>query len=323
MEKQKEGTLCFPAESRKQYNQPQVLSEADARVKFKYRYVAYGTGFVSAPDFRAICEAEASKARKLYENELALDVGGVCWGFPDGEQKEHLPILDHHFDKAEFPSASAAVLHNALRIREKFAPLKSDAIWLVAHQDPDFDAFCASYLARSILEKKIPAENWQEFGLRPDGWKKGGKGEIDWYNPDLRPFCKEPERRWAVLLAAYASSVDGCRRLGCPKRRALHSILYAAISRGRNYISGDDPRNAGAFEFFDEARKFIVEKELNPLFDSIGPMVHCKTFLLRRIGKFLNRESSQSVYPTRCLPELKTVTSASLRSKWTTKWTFY
>ena len=236
---------------------------------FKYRYVGFGTEFISTSGFRLTSDNEPGEAAKLYENELAVDVGGVCWGLQRGEQPESRTVLDHHFAGAEFPSASAAVLHNAMRIRDKFTSLKSNAIWLVAHQNPDFDAFCASYLARSIIEQKIPAEAWQEFGLRPDGWTKLGDGEIDWFNPDARRFRKDRERRWAVLLAAYASCVDCCRRLACPKQRALHSILYTAIARGRDYESEDDAQKAGALEFFDEARKSIFENELHPLFDSI------------------------------------------------------
>ena len=112
---------------------------------FKYRFVRFGTRFTSADGARPNRSADPAA---LYRNELAVDVGSVCWGL-DGET---LPVLDHHFHRAEgqYPSAAAAVLHNAHNIRELLAN-KDDEIWLVSHQQPDFDAFSAMYLARQII----------------------------------------------------------------------------------------------------------------------------------------------------------------------------
>ncbi len=72
-----------------------------------------------------------------------------------------------------------------------------------------------------------------------------------------------PLESWADLLAAYASAVDNCGRVACIKSRALHSVLYAALKRGRQY------ERTGAVEFFDHVRDTITKHGLNPLSDSI------------------------------------------------------
>ncbi len=227
--------------------------------QFKYRFVPFGTRFAPAPGAPRTDASERPTA--LHENELALDVGGVCWGY-DGEL---LSVLDHHFHRptGQFPSAAAAVLHNAQRIHDRLAGHDGD-VWLVAHQQPDFDAFAAMYLARCILTGEAPTEGWEEFGIGPEGWFRGAR-EINWFMPHVAHL--PDERRWPVLLAAYAACVDNCRRLSSPKNRSLHSILYAALRRGRNYAD----ETSGATEFFDEAREAIrrPEQRLNPLFDSV------------------------------------------------------
>ena len=136
-------------------------------MQFKYRYVAYGTSFVAASGQRKAVDAPPDK---LYENELVVDVGGVCWGV-GGEQRS---VIDHHFHRSEnqFPSASAAVLHNATRIWSRFAGRggDGDTFWFVTHREPDFDAYCAMYLAREILLSGIPFDGWEAFGLDAEGW---------------------------------------------------------------------------------------------------------------------------------------------------------
>jgi hypothetical protein len=234
-------------------------------MNFKYRYVGYGTVFKRAEGLRdrvGRSEEDPFAPSRLFANELVVDVGGVCWGY-EGEES---PIIDHHFRRekgGQFPSAAAAVLHNAVRIHERFKDCNG-ILWLVTHDQPDFDAYCAAYLARCILEGAIPAEGWETFGVRPEGWfpeeKKSEKKSIDWFKPRLDGL--PPERRWPILLAAYAACVDNCKRLSCPKERALHSVLYAAMRRGRDFGS------TGAVEFFNEARA-AMEKGLNPLCDSL------------------------------------------------------
>ena len=68
----------------------------------------------------------------------------------------------------------------------------------------------------------------------------------------------------ALLLARYAAHVDNARRIFVPRERALHSVLYAAILRGRPYLSTD----SGARELFDEARRYI-EAGRDPLYDIV------------------------------------------------------
>ncbi|MCE9546350.1 MAG: hypothetical protein K8T25_12620, partial [Planctomycetia bacterium] len=228
-------------------------------MQFKYRYVDFGTQFRAAAGTRA----DASAApEQLHENELAMDVGGVCWGV-NGEQRT---VIDHHFFWPHgFPSATAAVLHVADRIHERYSALgPDDVMWLVAHRQPDFDAFASMYLARSVLAGQVPHAGWAELGLHPTDWQRS-RSEIDWFRPNT--MAMSPERRWAVLLAACASCVDNCRPLGSPRHRALHSVLYAALLRGRNYLSTE----SGATQFFDEVRLALSDddRQLNPLFDSV------------------------------------------------------
>ncbi|MHC1764258.1 MAG: hypothetical protein AB9869_08125 [Verrucomicrobiia bacterium] len=231
---------------------------------FKYRYVGFGTvfagakggrkGVVSAKENEAVAAKDEST---LFDNELVVDVGGICWGY----RGEPLCILDHHFPRPEgdqFPSASAAVLHCAPLIKQQFSD-PNGTIWLVTHRDPDFDAFCALFLARRILEGRLPATGWEDLGLQPTGWG-GTSKEINWRNPSLP---NDSECRVALLLAAHAAAVDNGWRISCPRERALHSILYAAVYvRRRNYLAD------GAQQFFEAASQAIAQG-LNPLFNSV------------------------------------------------------
>lgn len=224
---------------------------------FRYRYVDFGTSFAGDPRTRGPQGGDESPAT-LFANALATDVGGTCWG-----ANEPLPIIDHHFQgEAQFPSASAAVLHKASQIRQRFGD--QDPVWLVTHKDPDFDAFCSMYLARWIIEDPGAAVDWRRYGLHPDGWLDVVDGrKIDWFNPD---FTSVPaEHRWALLLASYASVLEARRRISCPAERGLRSVLFAALKRGRDYLS----ECSGATEFFDEVRSILLQQQLNPIFDSV------------------------------------------------------
>ncbi len=230
-------------------------------MQFRYRFVPYGTRFIAAAGERRALGGP-QQSRDLCENELAADVGGVCWGHAE----QLLAVLDHHFyrDEGQFPSAAAAVLHNAARIRERFAD-RHDTVWLVTHRDPDFDAFASLYLARSVIAGDLPAEGWEGLGLRPDGWY-AGRNEIDWFRPQTASL--PADRRWAVLTAAEAARVDNCRLPQCPAQGTLHAVLYAALERGRDYRS----ESSGACEFFDEVRLWLSRPEgpsLDPFFDSV------------------------------------------------------
>lgn len=226
---------------------------------FRYRYVDFGTVFTGSPGIRGAEDGKNSPGT-LYPNELVTDVGGTCW-----DRNEPLAIIDHHFSRdGQFPSASAAVLHKAKLIREKFAGQPNEVIWLVTHKQPDFDAFCSLYLARWIIEEPDGAIDSEPWGLHPDGWlDSAANPKIDWFDPNLHPL--PATQRWALLLAGYASIVDNCRHLPCPRQLALHSVLYAALKRGRDYLN----QTSGAREFFDQVKTSLQQKQLNPKFDSV------------------------------------------------------
>ncbi len=226
---------------------------------FRYRYVDFGTVFAGDPRLRG-WEHMLEAPGTLFANELVTDVGGTCWG-----SNEPLAILDHHFPRpGQFPSASAAVLHKAQLIRDRFVHSAGDLLWLVTHTKPDFDAFCSLYLARWTLEEANTFVDWQSYGLHPEGWLDlPDRPKIDWFNPDLGPIPLE--HRWPLLLASYASLLDNRRRISCPRRRTLDSYLQAALLRGRDYLS----QTSGATEFFEEVRALMLQEGFNPIFDSV------------------------------------------------------
>ena len=88
-------------------------------LSFKYREVGFGTRLNPVSGFRNNRENSDS----LFGNELVADVGGTCFGVPDCTR----PILNHHFpreDGAQYPSAAAAILHQASRITAYFQSLQ-------------------------------------------------------------------------------------------------------------------------------------------------------------------------------------------------------
>ena len=231
----------------------------------------------------------------LFANELVTDVGGTCWG-----TNEPLAIIDHHFSgEGQFPSASAAVLHKAKLIRERFTQSPSDALWLVSHKEPDFDAFCSMYLARWIIESSDGVVEWESCGLHPDGWLDlPQRAKIDWFNPDVTGV--PPEQRWPLLLASYASALDSRRPIACPRQRQLHSVLLAAQKRGRDYLS----ETSGATELFDEVRHALQDGKLNPLFDSVferSPRVRSRTRDARPRGSSIRPRRTASAQGDRVL----------------------
>ncbi|MBV8371430.1 MAG: hypothetical protein JO036_21160 [Candidatus Eremiobacteraeota bacterium] len=229
---------------------------------FRYRFVGYGTQFTPAAGLRA--PDDHANPSALYENELAVDVGGRAYG----TEGENAPILDHHFVAAgSAPCAAAAVLHRAEAIRARFAGNGAEVVWLVAHRDPDFDAFAAMYLARWLIEEDEQLD-WRAHGIDARGWydvegEHGRIRRIDWFSPLVGARCP-PRFGWAVQLAGYAACVDHARRIYCARNEALHSVLYAALSRGRPYYADEN----GALEFFNEVRARLIDGA-NPHYDSV------------------------------------------------------
>src|SRR5579871_906186 len=225
---------------------------------FRYRFVDFGTVFAGNDGIRGEDQGSDSPGT-LFRNELVTDVGGTCL---NGD--EPLAVIDHHFSRdAQFPAASAAVLHKAKLIRDRFSG-QDGVFWLATHKQPDFDAFCSMYLAKWILEDPTAIVDWQDCGLMPGGWSDSGeRRRINWFDPDLQGASATP--RWPLLLASYAAMVDNGRQFPCPRNRALHSILYAALRRGRNYLS----ETSGASDFFDEVKLAIRDKKRNPIYDSV------------------------------------------------------
>jgi hypothetical protein len=231
---------------------------------FNYRYVPYGTKFQTGVGIRTQTGRDDSlDSGTLYENELAADVGGVCLGYSN----ERLAVVDHHFHRSvgQFPSAAAAVLHKAHLIAERFIG-KTENVWLVSHNEPDFDALTSLFLAKQIISGKLTSEGWSELGVHPDGWIPGNDSNqvIDWYQPAVGKI--PVERRWAVQLASHAARVDNCKPSRCPRSRTLHAVLYATIKRRRSYLQN------GACEFFEEVQRLLtegLESHLDPFFDSV------------------------------------------------------
>ncbi len=228
-------------------------------MKFRYRYVNFGTNFQPAAGDRA--DSNGAPER-LHANEIALDVGSSVWS-GDGEA---YAVVDNHFYPHPFPSAAAGVLHLAGKIHRRFVDRQQqpETVWLVSHRQPDFDAFCAMYLAREVISGTIEPDGWADHGIRTEGWCES-REEIDWYRPAVGHLPSS--RRWPVLLAAYASCVDKCRPIDCPRHRGLHSVLYAALLRGRPYLAED----SGALQFFAEVQQTLSDsqRDLNPLYDSV------------------------------------------------------
>src|SRR5215471_6049744 len=107
-------SLLLSSQSRNEYQDHGLtnISQDEQQMRVQYRFVNFGTRFEAAGGSRPL-DSENNPAN-LHENEIALDVGGCCWGY----DKCDLAVIDHHFERpGQFPSASVAVLHLAQWVR--------------------------------------------------------------------------------------------------------------------------------------------------------------------------------------------------------------
>ncbi len=238
-----------------------VLMLASARMakQVLQRFVEYGTNFESADGLRG-CDGpdgEGEKSLKKYllcANELAVDVGGCCWGHA-GETRR---VLDHHFDRQEgnFPCASAAVMHSAEAIAAWAEGLSSDVVWIVSHKEPDFDALAAITLVEWIVEHGAPQFQGQS-PLPAAGWHPTGSPErlFNWYDPQPRlQGSAMGGEEWLFQVAGLAALTDQCKRLKVPLLRSVPGYLYAAQHRGRWF---GDTEGVERRKFFDAVRDAV------------------------------------------------------------------
>jgi hypothetical protein len=240
---------------------------------FNLRFVPFGTSFRRSDGAMRLANNDPDAA-VLCDNEIVVDMGGRCFGFKNSElsQPEESLIFDHHFAGSDYPSASAAVLHHITDIVGILGP--RDPVWIVTHAEPDFDALCSTYLIKCLFDAPTPAGAVERHcdvinpamllaqGISPITRRDDGQTltNIDWFNPKVNPSAPAG---WAVLLAAYASCVDNGKRLYAERSRRLHSVLYAAMLRGRPV------REDGMESMFFEARRAIASHGRNPIFDPL------------------------------------------------------
>ena len=185
---------------------------------FKYRLVPFGTTFSATSGMRK--DDDKRDPASLYENEIAVNVGKADWAGRPGEPA----VIDHHFHRdGQFPSSSAAVIHHARLLHERFHA-KYNVIWLITHRPPNFDCYTAMYLARWLIEESTAAAGFDRSGLTGDGFADDTEPyplgavtkRFNWFEPDLERFA-EPVR-WAVLLASFASHTDHAGQIPVPAR---------------------------------------------------------------------------------------------------------
>jgi hypothetical protein len=186
--------------------------------------------------------------RRFASNEIVVDVGGSCFGWhePGATAPEKSLIFDHHFTRPNnYPSASAAVLHHAADIVEHLDAYNE--IWIVTHQEPDFDALCAVYLVKSLLGGTTGDTNEPPlarldpaviaaYGVARDGWTgvpgDGARirGKINWFRPDIRPSAPGGWFSW-WRMRRVCTAASGCMQtLSAPSFGALRRHLAPKVS---------------------------------------------------------------------------------------------
>lgn len=240
-------------------------------MEFRYRYASYGTAFTGQTGERPDKDA---LAHQLYENEVVVDLGGAYWGYGGCE----IPVLDHHFDRADgkqFPAAACGVLAAAGRLWDRFHASK--VVWLVTHASPDLDAVVSMYLARTAIEAETRPE-WPEERVSP---------EADWFHPVQSEWSEE--QWWQVALASCAAYQDQCKAPPVGSRQYGLSAYLQITAKGHRQDE------TGWFEFCEDARREIVKGRKNPLTDS----------LFRGVEKYKSQTARLDEEPARYREDVK------------------
>ena len=94
-------------------------------------------------------------------------------------------------------------------------------------------------------------------------WRSKSGRKINWYEPWVVQL--PPERRWPILLAAYASRVDNCKPIICPGNMPCTQCQFMRPKHGNARWKREKP-----CLFFQATRDQIVgSKQLNPLTDAL------------------------------------------------------
>lgn len=236
------------------------------------RTVPFGATFRSAQGLRA-GKASQEDSLILFENELAVDVGSSRFGrLEESGEKETRQIYDHHFAGPNvLPSASATVLACAKSICDQFQSF--DEVYVVTHEEPDFDALCATYLVYSLLDSEaasgsslLDPGDLSRYAIGSTAWdaQKMLVG-MDWLTGfstvGSKSYDPENPAMWAILLAAYASRLDQGLRIDAPGGGMLHNIFYA-FGESNDFRGYEEEVLK---DFFPAIREAIVGKRLNPL----------------------------------------------------------
>jgi hypothetical protein len=227
---------------------------------FKYRSVEYGAAFSRGAGNRDSGATVIHDPLVLYENEVAVNVGRCCFACAG----QPLNVIDHR-SGADVRYGSAAVLIHAQKIVERLTGKSPSVIWLVTRDKPDFDAFVAMYLLRSIIDGSlcsIPRFDGAELEVG------SGNQRLEEFFSNVRRRDNRfvdlfPDARWALILARYACHVSAGRAVQVARQRALHSVLRAAVERGRPELTV-----TGGFTLFTEARS-AIQAGKDPLFDVV------------------------------------------------------
>ena len=221
-------------------------------VTFRYRIRRFRNSLYWRPGNSRRGNNDSNSPGLLYVNELASWTKAAA----AGTRNEPLSIIDHHFTRDnQFPSASAAVLHKARSIREKFSTLDSQKVpwWSRTSSLTSATDLRSLQLARrTFVEDPDAPIDWASCGLHPDGLRSTPPAITR--STGSTPTSTRRLRRTAGRCCLPRLRLNRRQRPAArplPGQRALHSALDAALKRGRDYLND----TSGACEFFDQVRR--------------------------------------------------------------------